>query len=216
VLPGGENTIVISAGANALLSADKVRRAITQTTPAFVLCQLEIPLECTVAALREARAQGARTVLDPAPARPLPNDLLSCVDYLTPNQSEAVALLGRPGESIDNPQDAARAASGLLQLGVGTVILKLGAQGCLIADRAGSVHIPGHPVRAVDTTGAGDTFSGALAVALAEGRSTVEAATFANGAAALSVTRRGAQTSIPFRAEVDELLSGCNLGVAAG
>jgi ribokinase len=206
VLPGGENGIVISPGANARLTASDVIRRIQPFVVKILLCQLEVPLEATEAALERARSLGALTILDPAPAQALSREILSWVDYLTPNQNEALALLERDGSSIDTFDDAIRAAQELLELGPSNVILKCGRQGCILASRAQIHAVPGFDVDAIDSTGAGDIFNGAFATALAEGRQPVEAAVFANAAAAISVTRIGAQSSIPSRSEVDQFL----------
>jgi ribokinase len=154
-----------------------------------------------------------RVMLDPAPACPLHDSLLASVSYLTPNESEALALLDRRGSSlpIAEAPDVARA---LLGRGPRCVILKLGENGAWADEGNGGRHFPAPRVEAVDTTAAGDTFNGALAVALAEGRRLPDAVAFANAAAALSVTRKGAQASIPTRSEVDATLTG--QGRAAG
>ena len=144
-------------------------------------------------------------MLDPAPAQPLSPELLRAVDLITPNETEALALLGRPPGRV-SMGEAAGLAEALWQLGPKAVVLKLGDQGCLYADAHGHHVVPAFPVNAVDTTAAGDTFNAALAVALTEGQPMPAALRFANAAAALSVTRAGAQSSIPGRGEVDALL----------
>ena len=175
------------------------------STSIFLL-QLEIPLETVHSTLVLARQRGAITILDPAPAARLSPPLLSQVDYLTPNQSEAAFLLGAEVEprSVDEAQTAAR---NLLALGPSNVILKLGALGVVIASRGGCTHVPGFAVNAIDTTAAGDTFNGAFAAAISNQVPVLDAARFANAAAALSVTRHGAQSSIPDRPETDLFLS---------
>ena len=210
VLPGGENGIVISPGANEKLTADDIARRMRRLKARIVLCQLEVPMEATESALAEARKTGAITILDPAPARPLSAAILSQVDYLTPNQTEALALLDREGEAIDTLADAKSAAGKLLSLGPANVILKIGRLGCVLATPKEIRAFTGFDVHAVDTTGAGDVFNGAFATALAEGRTAFEAAMMANAAAALSVTRAGAQSSIPSRSEVEDLLQTVN------
>jgi len=146
------------------------------------------------------------TILDPAPARPLSAALLEKVDILTPNESEALVLLGRPASTV-SLDEAPGLAQALLKLGPKRVILKLGEKGAWLGDGKTSKHFPTRMVVAVDATAAGDTFNGALAVALAEGKGLEAAIGFANCAAAISVTRLGAQASVPARAEVDAALA---------
>jgi ribokinase len=203
ILPGGENVIVISPGANATLTPKlALSRLSGLGSGDLVLLQLEVPLGTVEAAAAFAAARGAVCMLDPAPAQPLAGDLLRHVHYLTPNQSEAALLLKRPEASIDSFTDAAEAASRLLELGPQAVILKLGRAGCFVAAPGFTGGVAGFAVEAVDSTGAGDTFNGAFAMGLAEGMPLPCAATFANAAAAISVTRPGAQSSIPNRDEV--------------
>jgi len=199
---GGQNEIVVAAGANACLTPEDVRREIHGSTGGLLLLQLESPLETVVEAASLGRRQGTRVILDPAPARPLPDGLLRDVDCLTPNESEALLLLGRrEGEvSLGEAPELARA---LLQRGPRAVVLKLGEKGAFLDDGTGARHFPAPRVEAVDATAAGDTFNGALAVALAENRGLADAIAFANVAAALSVTRLGAQASVPTRDEVE-------------
>jgi ribokinase len=160
-----------------------------------------------VAAFAEARRSGALTILDPAPVQPLPPELIPHLDFITPNQTEAAALLGHGEDGIRNFDDARAAADSLLSAGYRGVVLKLGQLGCYVATGMLSAAVPAFEVVAVDTTAAGDTFNAAFAVALAEGAPILKATRFANAAAALSVTRRGAQNSIPERAEVESLLA---------
>ena len=182
----GQNSIVISPGANADVSAADVQVALADLTcDDLVLLQLEIPLETVRSVLEMAKVVGATAILDPAPAQNLSAALLRLVSILTPNETEAGVVLER---------------------GAGAVILKLGASGCQIQEASGCIAVRGFAVDAVDTTAAGDVFNGALAVGLAEGLTMAAAARFANAAAAISVTRAGAQTSIPARAEVDAFL----------
>lgn len=207
VLPAGENIIILSAGANGTLSPAAIREPLkTLAADSLLLVQLEVPLATTEFALRMARERGAITILDPAPAQTLPAKLCALVDYLTPNQTEAALLLGST-EEIESYERAEAAARKLLALGPRNVILKLGALGVVVANSRGCERVPGFPVQAVDTTAAGDTFNAAFAVALGEGKPPLAAARFANAAASISVTRPGAQSSIPQRAEVDQLLS---------
>ena len=209
----GENTIVLSPGANATLDS----RTALARLPHFgrdtlILLQLEIPLETVEAIARHAHRADATIILDPAPIQSLPPALLQYVDYLTPNQTEAAALLGM-AESDLHSIDAAHAASArILAMGPRAVILKLGEQGCWLATSGRSEHIPGFAVACVDTTAAGDVFNAAFAVGLSEGLAPAEAARFANAASAISVTRMGAQSSIPGRAETDAFLRGAVVG----
>lgn len=207
VLPGGENSIVVSPGANATLDpGTAVSRLDAVGPPSFLLSQLEIPLETVEAVLATAKSRGTTTILDPAPARALPQSLLRLVDFLTPNQSEAATLLGNPSWLIRDFSDAEEAADRLLALTRSTVVMKLGALGCLVASSQSNARVQGFQVAVVDSTAAGDAFNGAFAVALAEGRPVLEAAVFANASAAISVTRQGAQTSLPGRNEVNQFL----------
>lgn len=203
----GQNAIVVAPGANhALPPSDVEALRPTFRGARLALFQLETPLATVAAALELAQEEGARTILDPAPAQPLSREVLAQVDILTPNESEACLLLGRTPERLALAQ-APEIAAELLALGPGAVVLKLGELGCYYADGRRQFASPGFPVEATDTTAAGDTFNGALAVALAEERPLEQALAFANAAAALSVTRLGAQASIPTRAEVDEFLA---------
>ncbi|MBI4893076.1 MAG: ribokinase [Acidobacteria bacterium] len=203
----GQNSIVVAPGANGELTpADIESGKQVYHGARCALFQLETPLEAVAAALKAARAAGAETVLDPAPARPLPAEVLGGVDLLTPNESEACILLGRAPERVGFAE-AARMALELRGLGPKAVIVKLGDQGCYYSGPLGEMAVEGFQVQAVDTTAAGDTFNGALAVALTEGQEMRAALRFANAAAAISVTRLGAQASIPSRAEVEEFLS---------
>jgi len=200
----GENSIGVAGGANQRLSPGDVAAAGRLIGRArVVLLQLETPLETVKAAARLARRAGADVILNPAPALALPDALLRQVSLLTPNETEASLLTG---VRVTGAPSAARAARALLARGVRTVIVTLGAKGALVATRDGARVVPGFRVKAVDTTAAGDVFNGALAVRLAEGRPLLEAVRFAHAAAALSVTRPGAQPSIPTRREIRALL----------
>ncbi len=205
----GQNSIVVASGANhALLASETEAMRPVFRGARFVLFQLESPLDTVAAALKLARAEGARTMLDPAPAAPLAGELLANVDILTPNETEASVLLGRPPARVSRA-DAAPLALALLARGPKAVVLKLGDQGCFYYDGETEIFSPAFPVTARDTTAAGDTFNAALAVALAEDRPIAEALRFANASAAISVTRMGAQASVPPRAEVDAFLASC-------
>jgi ribokinase len=200
----GENSIGVAGGANQGLSIPDVRRARSLISKARVLLlQLETPLEAVEAAAQIGRESGLMVILNPAPACPLPDKLLRLVTMLTPNETEASLLSGLP---VSDAPSAEKAAQVLLKRGVGTVLVTLGAKGALVASAEGSQLIPGFKVKAVDTTAAGDVFNGALAVRLSEGRGLAESVRFAHAAAALSVTRRGAQPSIPTRRQINALL----------
>ncbi len=203
----GQNTIVVASGANHVFPASEVEamRPVLRGC-SFVLLQLETPLPTVTAALRLAREEGAAAMLDPAPAQPLSSELLAAVDYLTPNESEASMLLGFPAGQI-SADDAPGVANRLRERGARAVVLKLGERGCFYSGPEGEVFMPAFPVVARDATAAGDTFNAALAVALAEERPLQDALRFANAAAGLSVTRLGAQASVPLRIEVDALFS---------
>jgi ribokinase len=202
----GQNSIVVASGANFELAAADVEAMRKWFRGASVaMFQLENPLPTIAAALALARQEGVTTILDPAPAQKLPTGFLSFVDILTPNENEALKLLGRPGDSV-TIAEAPEIAASLLELGPRTVILKLGPEGCFIKHPDWEEHVPGFPVKPLDTTAAGDTFNAGLAVALAQGAPLSRAAVFANAAAAISVTRAGAQPSAPARQEVDAFL----------
>jgi ribokinase len=210
-----QNSIAVAEGANALLSASDVRKCEPAIASAAVLVvQLEIPLDAVTEAVAMAHAHRVRIVLNPAPACPLPDDLLAHVSVLTPNDSETEFLTG-----ISPASDAAmdRAASALLARGVEAVVMTLGSSGVFVAAGNQRERISAWPVTPEDTTGAGDVFTGTLAVALAEGKPLIDAARFANAADALSVTRRGAQPSAPRRQEIIDLIEGhSSLTVAPG
>ncbi len=202
----GQNSIVVASGANhELRAADVESFRRTFRGARFVLFQLETRLDTVRAALAVAREEGAETILDPAPAQPLPHDLLSLVDILTPNESEALILLGRPPGRV-SADEAPELARALRERGARRIVLKLGDQGCCFDDGIQRLHAPAFAVAVRDATAAGDTFNAALAVALAEERPVAEALRFANAAAAISVTRLGAQASVPSREEVDDFL----------
>jgi ribokinase len=201
----GRNCIVVAEGANGRLTPADVRAAADSVRAArILLCQLETPLETTLEAFRIARDAGVRTVLNPAPAKPLPDELLRLTDLCVPNETEAALLTGI---ATDTTEGAAAAARSLCGRGPRAVIVTLGERGCLVDEGRGAEHFAARPVVAVDSTGAGDAFLGALAAALASALSLREAVPVAGAAAALSVTRPGAQASFPTRAEVDAFLA---------
>jgi len=196
----GENAIVGVPGANLGLTPEDVRSASRLLeASAIVLAPCETMIETIAEAFRIAHAAGCRCVLNPAPARELPGELLSILDVIVPNESELRILTGRPAETLD---DVTVAAEALRERGPRTVIVTLGPRGALVVGPDGRVHVPGLPVNAVDTSGAGDAFTGALLTYLAEEASIVEAARGANVVAARSVTRPGTQASFPRREEL--------------
>ncbi len=197
---GGENLIGVGPGANGALSEADVDAATGAIVAAdLLLLQLEVPMACVRRAAELATEAGTGVILDPAPAAELAPELLARVTYLTPNETEAELLTG---VAVTDEQSARRASALLRDRGPASVLITLGASGCLIRDAGGARLIAGRQVEAVDTTAAGDTFNGALAVALASGRSLEDAVGFANAAAAVSVTRRGAQISMPRREDL--------------
>jgi ribokinase len=200
----GRNQIGVAPGANGNLTPEMAAAREDDVRWAqVVLCQLETPLPVVRWALSAARRHGVVTILNPAPAAALPDDLLRLVDYLTPNESEAAALAGTPAAGPDAASEAARR---LCARGAGQVVVTLGAQGALACDGTQALHFPAFPVTVVDTTGAGDAFNGGLATGLAAGGSLEQAIPLAGAAAALACTRPGAQASLPDRADVERFL----------
>jgi len=197
----GENAIVVAPGANHALNPQDVERAkpFIETSDALVV-QLEIPLDTVERAVELAKLLGIRVILNPAPVRPLSKELLAKVDVLVPNEHEAAHLVGAESSEHLDPQSAARQ---LRALGLQAVVITLGSAGVFVASDYCEEFIEAFKVKAVDTTAAGDAFTGALACAVSEGKTLVEAARFAAKVAAISVTRMGAQSSMPSREEVD-------------
>lgn len=192
----GQNCISVALGANGTLSPEDVAPFASDIERAdALLLQLETPLETVLWAARTAHAKGVHVILNPAPAAKLPRELYACLDWITPNETEAELLTGVKVADLASAQAAERV---LKRRGVAHVAITLGAKGCYAAGR---IH-PCVKVKAVDTVAAGDTFNGAFVVALAEGKGVDEAIAFAQAAAALAVTRPGAQSSVPFRREV--------------
>ena len=201
---GGENCIVVAPGANAALKAEEVLlagEAIRQS--AIILVQLEIPLDTVLKLVQFAAGLGKRVILNPAPACALSDELLKGIYMITPNEKEAEMLTGI---AVTDTGSALQAAKVLQSKGVQLVVVTLGEKGALFWDGTVSSLLPAPEVKAVDTTAAGDVFNGALAVALAEGRPHAEAILFANHAAALSVTKLGAQSSAPGREETERFM----------
>ncbi|WP_326603134.1 ribokinase [Streptomyces sp. NBC_01799] len=191
----GGNAIVVIPGANGTVHTLGPGEMAAIAEADLLLLQLELPLSAVVEGARMAHAQGVRTILTPSPVQPLPDELFDTVDLLIPNEHEAAALSGKTEP---------HAAAEILLRRVPEVVITLGSKGCLYAARGGeTVHFPAPEVTAVDTTGAGDTFVGALAVALGEGRAVPEALAWASTAAALCVQKPGASTSMPYRSEID-------------
>ncbi len=206
----GENCIMVASGANARLGQEQVSvalNAITDPADMVVLLQLETPISTVEYAIRQSHERGMRVILNPAPAQPLDPAVLACLYVITPNETEAELLTGI---RVTDELTARQAAQKLHDAGVANVVITLGARGAYVStasDTASPVSllIAAPPVTAVDTTAAGDCFNGALAVALAEGQALPDAVSFACKAASISVTRMGAQASLPHRHEVDGL-----------
>ncbi len=203
----GRNTIVVVPGANGQVNGEDVNRLTTQLQFGdILLLQFEVPLPAVIAAAQAAQAKGATVIVDPAPARDdLPPEFFKAIDILTPNQTEASQLTGM---SVTDIPTATKAARQLVKQGIGTVIIKLGDQGAVVATADHPFHQPALAVKAIDTVAAGDAFNGGLAVALAEGMALEEAAQFATAVAAASVMVRGAQASMPMRSRVAALQIG--------
>jgi len=196
----GENSIVVAAGANSNLYPADLEDALAEISKStIVLMQLEIPLETVYYVAKYASSKGIKVILDPAPANELPAELLNHIDIITPNQTEAEML---SGIKVNNVKDAEKAAKVIAEKGVKKVVVTMGTLGAVIYETTQTRIISAHKVNAVDSTAAGDVFNGALAVALSEGKTLADAVEFACAAAAVSVTRMGAQSSIPYRNEL--------------
>ncbi|WP_332402214.1 ribokinase [Vibrio metschnikovii] len=201
----GENSICLSAEANDRLTAEAIEDDLPSIRAAsYLLMQLETPIDGIIKAAQVAKQAKTKVVLNPAPARELPSSLLSCVDVITPNETEAQVLTGI---TVTDDATAQQAATVLHQQGIEIVIITLGAKGVWLSENGRGQLIPGFRVSATDTTAAGDTFNGAFVTGLLENMPLESAIKFAHAAAAISVTRFGAQTSIPTRQEVDEFLA---------
>ena len=200
----GENNIGIYSGANAALTpacVDRHQQVIVNAEA--LLMQLESPLESVLAAAKIARANGTQVILNPAPATHLSDELLALIDIITPNETEAEILTGI---AVKSDEDAARAALALHDKGISTVLITLGRRGVWLSEQGKGVRIPGFSVQAIDTIAAGDTFNGAFITARLEGVAMHDAVRFAHAAAAIAVTRPGAQPSVPWRTEIDTFL----------
>lgn len=198
----GENTIVVASGANGTLSVDDIKKAeFVIKKSSILIMQLETPIEAVTYAAKMAKKNGTTVILNPAPAPrgQLPDELLNNVDILIPNVTEAELI---SGISIDSDKSVKAAIRNIVSKGVNTVIVTMGANGALAFNKGEYIHVPAFKVKAVDTTAAGDTFCGALCVALSEGKNLTESLCFASKASSISVTRIGAQESIPLRNEI--------------
>lgn len=201
VSKAGENSIGVAPGANSCLSPSDVQKAVESfSQAAYLLIQLETPLNTVIAAVNLATSHQIPVILNPAPATQLPSSLLQNISIITPNETEAEFLTG---VKVADVASAEKAAIALLQQGVSTVIITMGARGAFVANDQDSFMVPSLQICAKDSTAAGDVFNGALAVALGEEMSIRDAVSFACAAAAVSVTRMGAQTSIPTRNEIE-------------
>ncbi len=200
----GENQIVVAPGANQNLTPADVDRALPAIKSAKVMIlQLETPMETVKYAAQLAADNGTKVILNPAPVRKLPASLLKNTTITIANETETLVLTGAEEIGIHTALNANRP---LLDAGVETVIMTLGKNGALVTNAGGATRVPGFKVKAVDTTSAGDTFTGALACCLAQGKNLEDAVLFANAAAALSATKAGAQISMPTREEVEAML----------
>lgn len=196
----GENSIVVAPGANANLKATDVEKALTYyPDAALLLIQLEIPMDTVAYTAKRAKEKGMKIILNPAPANELPKEVFELMDIITPNESEAEMLSGIRIADLDSAEQAARK---IQAKGPKQVIITMGKQGAAVLEDDAFFHVPAPSVETIDTTAAGDVFNGALAVAIAEGKPLREATNFACRAAAIAVTRLGAQSSIPYRNEV--------------
>jgi len=199
-----QNQIIQVPGANHTCGPAEVEQVkVALEGASALMLQMELPVQVTLEAARLAARRGVPVVFDPAPPVPFPSEMFRLVSYLTPNETEAEALVGFP---VTEPESAEKAARRLLERGVPHVLVKMGAQGAFLATRDTMQHYPAIPVKAVDTVAAGDAFNAGLAVALSEGRPLKEAVWWAVAAGAIAVTKPGAQTSMPHRQEVEALL----------
>ncbi|MGA2070135.1 MAG: ribokinase [Sedimentisphaerales bacterium] len=200
----GNNTIVVAPGANHLLSPKDVKKAeSTIASCGVIVAQLEIPLETVEFAARLAKKSGIPFILDPAPAQKLSHQLLAMTDVIKPNETEAKILTG---VEVTNAKTAGKAARILRKRGVKTVIITMGAKGCFVVDEKISEFFPAEKVKAVDSTAAGDAFVGGLAFCISSGSNILQAISFAGNVAALSVTKMGAQSSMPSMKEVEKFI----------
>jgi len=209
VASDGENSITVASGSNMRLMPQQIEAAVRVFEEASVLVmQLEVPVDTVLAAARLARSKGVRVVLNPAPAQPLPVELLHLVDVITPNRIELAQLIGASESAIRTMTDE-QLAKAALGLGPSGAVITLGAEGALAAGSWGWVRVPAFLVKPLDTTAAGDAFNAGLAVALSRGGMSLEqAARYASACGALATTKMGAQPSLPDAAAVDALMAG--------
>lgn len=201
----GENRIIVVPGANARLTENDVESLSDEINSCrFVLTQLEIPLPTVLHIAEMTSAAGKQLILNPAPARPLPNSLLQKVFLITPNETEAEILTGI---RVSDAESARRAALWFREKGIQQIVITMGSQGAFVFTDDFQGMVPSYKVKAIDTTAAGDVFNSALTVALSEGKTTADAARFGCAASALAVMRPGAQSSIPTRTEIDAFLA---------
>lgn len=200
----GENCIAVAPGSNNHLNPEDIAACESLISSAsYLLLQLEVPMETVEYAVELAKRHDVKVIVNPAPMYPLSDKLLHGLFMITPNETELSSLTGI---DVSSAEDAEKAAKILMGKGVHNVVVTMGAKGSLVCKEDGISLIPSHKVDVVDTTAAGDVYNGALVTALAEGRTIYDAAVFATEAAAISVTRHGAQTSVPYRAEVEDIL----------
>ncbi|HXF85561.1 MAG TPA: ribokinase [Anaerolineales bacterium] len=199
----GQNSIVLSAGANGKVSPSDVEHA-SFATFSLLLLQLEIPVPTVLSAARRAKENNVRVILNPAPARELPAELITLADYLVPNESE-LALLS--GMRVDDIPSAEKAARSLLSRGANQVIVTLGDKGALLVNHTQTLHVKAYSVKAVDTTAAGDAFIGGMAYSLLQNKPLEEALRYGCACGALAVTKFGAQPSLPSRDEVERFMA---------
>jgi ribokinase len=203
-----ENSIVVSPGANGTVSKSDIDQVLATASEAeYLLLQLEIPIDTVEYAIRKGYKMGLKVILNPAPAAKINDDCLKCLYAITPNETECEALTGI---KVKDEDDAKQAAKILLSKGVQNIIITCGSHGSIICNQSITKYIPACKVNAVDTTAAGDVYNGALVVALSEGMPITSAAQFATIASSISVTRPGAQSSIPYRNEVDDIFCAIN------
>ncbi len=198
----GQNTIVVSPGANGKVNSTDIEPEAFMDSP-ILLAQFEIPLETVIYSANLAREKKLRILLNPAPARTLPDELLMTVDYIVPNETELGLLTGKPVNNLGSIEEACRS---LVARGAQNIIVTLGANGALIVNKNRAKHIPAYEVKVVDTTAAGDAFVGGLAVGLLNGKSLEDAVQYACACGALAVTKFGAQPSLPTTEDVEKLL----------